>query len=172
MTVRPLSAALTALALLVASTVAAGTLTAAEAGRHVGEDATVCGLVANAKYAATSRGAPTFLNLDRPYPNHIFTILIWGTSRSLFPYQPESLTGRSICVTGTISTYKGIAQIEASSPSQIKTKDAGNSNRSPGPIKEKGSDTIFMLACWGPAIAIPGWQIGENWRSGNGVREH
>jgi hypothetical protein len=41
-------------------------LTTAEAKDHVGEQATVCGKVASARYAATSRGKPTFLNLDKP----------------------------------------------------------------------------------------------------------
>lgn len=60
------------------------TLTAAEAKDHVGEVATVCGEVASTHYAATSRGNPTFINLDRPYPNEIFTVLIWGSDRAKF----------------------------------------------------------------------------------------
>ncbi len=48
----------------------AKTLTAKEAAEHVGEVATVCGKVASATYAARSRGRPTFLNLDEPYPVH------------------------------------------------------------------------------------------------------
>jgi hypothetical protein len=43
-------------------------LTAAEAKDHIGERATVCGRVASTRYAVTSRGKPTFLNLDKPYP--------------------------------------------------------------------------------------------------------
>jgi hypothetical protein len=53
-------------------------LTAVEAKDHIGEQATVCGKVASTRYAATSRGKPTFLNLDKPYPSQVFTILIWG----------------------------------------------------------------------------------------------
>lgn len=44
-----------------------------DAINHVGESATVCGAVASAKYATSTRRQPTFLNLERPYPNHIFT---------------------------------------------------------------------------------------------------
>jgi hypothetical protein len=43
-------------------------LTAVEAKDHIGERATVCGRVASTRYAATTRGKPTFLNLDKPYP--------------------------------------------------------------------------------------------------------
>ena len=64
------------------------TLTAAQAKDHVGETATVCGVVANATFAARTTGQPTFLNLDQPYPSHIFTALIWGSDRLKFG-QPE-----------------------------------------------------------------------------------
>jgi hypothetical protein len=59
-----------------------GTLTTAEARNHVGETATVCGHVASAHYAERSKGQPTFINLDKPYPNSPFTVLIWAKKRS------------------------------------------------------------------------------------------
>jgi hypothetical protein len=37
-----------------------------DAINHVGEDAVVCGVVASAKYATSTRRQPTFLNLDKP----------------------------------------------------------------------------------------------------------
>src|SRR6266849_2261159 len=52
--------------------------TAMEAKDHIGEQATVCGKVTSTRYAATTRGKPTFLNLDKAYPSQVFTILIWG----------------------------------------------------------------------------------------------
>jgi hypothetical protein len=82
-------------------------ISASEASNHVGETATVCGEVASANYATRSRGKPTFLNLDKPYPNHIFTAVIFDDLRSSFDYAPESLTGENICVTGYIERYKG-----------------------------------------------------------------
>jgi hypothetical protein len=54
----------------------------AEAGKYVGKNATVCGQVASSNFASRSRRQPTFLNLDRPYPNQIFTALIWGENRN------------------------------------------------------------------------------------------
>ena len=39
-----------------------------EASKYVGKPTIVCGQVASATFAARSRGRPTFLNLDRPYP--------------------------------------------------------------------------------------------------------
>lgn len=95
-------------------------ITPKEAINHVGEVQTVCGEVVTATYAIKSKGQPTFLNLDEPYPNQVFTALIWGTYRGNFESPPEKLyKGKDICVTGVISTYKGKAQIEIKEPSQI-----------------------------------------------------
>jgi hypothetical protein len=54
--------------------IAANVLTATQAAEHIGEQATVCGLVASTNYAVKSKGQPTYLNLDRPYPKQVFTI--------------------------------------------------------------------------------------------------
>ena len=48
-------------------------ITATEAKDHVGEVRTVCGLVVSTHYATGSKGQPTFLNLDEPYPKEVFT---------------------------------------------------------------------------------------------------
>jgi len=91
-----------------------------EAQEHVGENQTVCGTVASTNYAIGSKGQPTFLNLNRPYPDHIFTIVIWGSDRHKFNNPPEEyFDTKKICVTGTITTYRGKPQIVVNSPSQI-----------------------------------------------------
>ena len=54
--------------LAVAPALSQKTLTASEAKDHNGEQATVCGKVVSTGYAENSRGKPTFLNLDKPYP--------------------------------------------------------------------------------------------------------
>ncbi len=98
---------------------AQATLSPADAAGHVGQHAKVCGVVASATYAPRSKGAPTFLNLGKPYPNHIFTALIWGHARARFASPPESLQGSTICVTGVISSYRGVSEIVVNQPSQI-----------------------------------------------------
>jgi DNA/RNA endonuclease YhcR with UshA esterase domain len=94
-------------------------LTASEAKDHVGETATVCGTVASARYAASTKGQP-FLNLDKPYPNQVFTVLIWGENRSKFGTPETEYKGKRICATGKITEYKGAAEIVANDPHQIK----------------------------------------------------
>ena len=56
----------------------------ADAAKYVGKTATVCGLVASAAYAVANLGTPTYLNLDKPYPNQPFTVIIWGDKRNKF----------------------------------------------------------------------------------------
>ena len=104
------------------SALAEKTLTAIEAKDHIGEQATVCGKVVSTRYAESSRGRPTFLNFDQPYPNQVFTLLIWGSDRSKFGDPETSYRGKRICVTGKISDYKGVPEIVANAPSQVKTQ--------------------------------------------------
>ena len=61
----------------------ADALSASEAAVHLGEKATVCGVVASARFAEKSKGQPTFLNLDKAYPAQVFTILIARRSRKV-----------------------------------------------------------------------------------------
>jgi hypothetical protein len=91
-----------------------------EAKDHVGEVATVCGDVASTHYAPSTKGQPTFLNLDKPYPNPIFTLLIWGSDRSKFGAPENEYKGKRVCVTGKITEYRGSPEIVADSPAQIK----------------------------------------------------
>lgn len=103
---------------------AQGQLSPEEAQGHIGENQTVCGMVASTNFAASSKGQPTFLNLNRPYPNHIFTVVIWGQNRPRFKNPPEEFfDGKRICVTGEITTYRGKPQIEVQAPSQIRMGD-------------------------------------------------
>src|SRR5215470_14634565 len=101
------------------------TLTASQAKDHVGEKATVCGVVASTRYAAQSKGAPTFVNLDKPYPNQVFTILIWGEDLSKFSTKPSGWEGKRVCATGTIRSYRGIPEIVVKSQDQISLPNSG-----------------------------------------------
>lgn len=70
-------------------------------------------------YAVGSRGTPTFLNLDKPYPNQVFTILIWGEDLAKFSPKPSAWEGKRVCATGAIASYRGSPEIVAKSPGQI-----------------------------------------------------
>jgi hypothetical protein len=79
-----------------------------EASEHVGQQATVCGVVVSKHTAADSNGKPTFVNLDHSPPDPTFTVVIWGSDAPAVGDFPE--TGR-VCVTGTIAMYRGSPQI-------------------------------------------------------------
>jgi hypothetical protein len=94
-----------------------------DAHKHIGEIQTVCGHVASTYYSVKSKGQPTFLNLNKPYPEHIFTIVIWGSDRHKFGDLPEIVyKNKDVCVAGEITTYKNKSQIVAKDSSQIKIK--------------------------------------------------
>jgi hypothetical protein len=94
-------------------------LTPAEAKEHFGESATVCGEVVSTRYAASTKGQPTFLNLDKPYPDQVFTIVIWGEHRGKFGKPEDDYKGKRICVSGKITAYAGLPEIVADNPNQI-----------------------------------------------------
>ena len=94
-----------------------------DAHKFIGIEKTVCGTVASATYAIRTKGRPTFLNLDQPYPNQIFTVLIWGSDRNKFKNPPETFfKGKRICVTGIIEDYRGKPEIIVRGPDQIIVK--------------------------------------------------
>ena len=95
-------------------------INAREAASYIGKNVTVCGAVASAKYAFRSKGQPTFLNLDEPYPHQIFTVLIWGSDRPAFAKPEIYYSGKNICVNGDIKMYRGTPEIIARNPDQIK----------------------------------------------------
>jgi hypothetical protein len=94
-------------------------LTAAEAKNHVGETATVCGRVASIHFAEKAKGLPTFMNLDMPYPQQIFTIVIWGTDRLKFGNPERTYRNKNVCVSGKIISHRGIPEIIVNTPGQI-----------------------------------------------------
>lgn len=95
------------------------TLTAAEAKGHLGDRATVCGKVVSTHYAKSSKGEPTFLNVDEPYPKEIFTILIWGSDREKFGVPESEYKGLRVCATGKITSFRGVPEIIATERGQI-----------------------------------------------------
>jgi hypothetical protein len=94
-----------------------------EAIKHIGQPATVCGNVAGTHFASKSKGQPTYIYLNRPYPDQEFTVLIWGSDRSSFPNIPEVYyENKRICVSGQIRLYKGKPEIIVRRSSQIRVE--------------------------------------------------
>jgi DNA/RNA endonuclease YhcR with UshA esterase domain len=102
-----------------AGTAYGASLAPEEAKSHVGEKATVCGLIASTKFADRSRGEPTFLNLGKAYPNQVFTAVIFGSDRGKFGTPEISFQGKRVCVTGEIRSYRGKPEIILQDPKQL-----------------------------------------------------
>ena len=90
-----------------------------EAASHIGETATICGIVASAEYEANEQSRPTLLDLGKPHQNAVFTAVIYGDNRAKFGAPEKSLRGKRICVTGQISDYEGKPEIVLTEPSQL-----------------------------------------------------
>ena len=83
---------------------------AAEAGKHAGETATVTDTVAN---VFESKAGNIFLNFGARYPNQVFTAFMPKDSADQFPNAKE-LVGRTVSITGKIVLYKGKPEDDAS----------------------------------------------------------
>jgi len=83
---------------------------------------TGCGTLASTHYADGSIGQPTFLNLDESHPKQIFTILIWGIDRPKFGCPEDTYRDKDICVTGKITSHRGVSEVVASEPAQIEVR--------------------------------------------------
>ncbi|MEL6673019.1 MAG: DNA/RNA non-specific endonuclease [Bacteroidota bacterium] len=70
----------------------------------------ICGTVVSTKL--TSKGH-IFLNLDKKFPNQIFTVAIWKDSRKHFSYEPQvALAGKCLCATGKVRLSRGTPTME------------------------------------------------------------
>ena len=87
-----------------------------DAAAHVGQMATVQGLVAN---VYTSSKGNVFLNFEYPYPNEVFSGVIFSSSAAQFG-DLTAYQGKQVQVTGQIRLYKGKPEIILQSPNQLR----------------------------------------------------
>ncbi|MEZ5009303.1 MAG: DNA/RNA non-specific endonuclease [Chitinophagales bacterium] len=97
-----------------------GQVTAEQAKYFIGDECTVCGTVVSTKFLETSNSQPTFLNLDKKFPDQVFTLVIFGKDRVNFTYEPEKyLYGKTICIKGKVDERNGTPQMIISEESAI-----------------------------------------------------
>ena len=82
---------------------------------------TFTGRVASTKYAVSSNGSPTFLDVGNSYPNpNRLSLVIWIENRAAFGHPERTYRGKRICVRGRATDYRGTPEIVLRRPSQIK----------------------------------------------------
>ena len=85
---------------------------------HINGEIGICGTVVSTKYHQKSGG--TFLNLDKKFPNQVFSVTIWKDARTSFSYQPETyLLQKKVCITGPIKLSRGTPTMNVITEEQI-----------------------------------------------------
>ncbi|QQR99173.1 MAG: DNA/RNA non-specific endonuclease [Sphingobacteriales bacterium] len=83
-----------------------------EAKDMIGKQSTVCGKAVSIKFVENGKSNPTYINLDKKFPDQLFTIVIYENVRNKLSYIPEEkLMNKEICVSGKVEQYKGVPQI-------------------------------------------------------------
>jgi len=76
-------------------------------------------VVALTNFDADTQFWPTFLDLGKPYPDQVFTAVIYSADRDKFGTPRAMLQGKRVCVTDTVREYRGRLEIVLNDPSQL-----------------------------------------------------
>ena len=98
----------------------------ADVSKDVGDSVHVVAQITGVRQLTNSKGQPTFINLGKPYPNHLLTLVIWEDIRKLITTElsEDKLKGGIVIVTGVIETFKGKPQIVIENTKQLKFVEA------------------------------------------------
>lgn len=112
-----------------------GKFNTVQAKYQINAKATICGTLVDAKYVEKSGN--TFMNLDKRFPNDIFSVSIWKSDRINFSYQPEVLLlNKKICVTGMVRENNGKPTMSITNEKAVEYFDGTR----PGGQDEKDKD--------------------------------
>ena len=79
---------------------------------------TVCGKVVSTK---KHNKGHVFINLDKKFPNQVFSVSIFESSIRNFDYEPEVyLLEQQVCFTGRIGEYNNTANMIIENSKQVK----------------------------------------------------
>lgn len=83
---------------------------------------TICGTVVSTHRSSKDN---IFLNLDKRFPNNIFSVNIWKSDLTNFSYPPEvALENKRVCVTGEVTLREGMPNMNIKSEKEITIIDA------------------------------------------------
>ena len=98
---------ITAAALISSTTPPPLKVSADNAHRYIGKWAQVTGKVVRAYTAHNRESAPTFLNLNKPFPDYPLEIVLFADVAARLKIDPAKLVGHTIAVTGYIQAATG-----------------------------------------------------------------
>lgn len=106
-------------------------VTVEQARNFVGKTVVVEGQVTGIRFLERSERQPVFLNFGEAFPNHAFTVVIFGKDRAKFgDTPPEKLfEGRRVRVRGKIEEYRGKPQIVVEDPAHIEVAPAPDASK-------------------------------------------
>jgi len=88
----------------------------ADAKQHIGDEATVTGLVAG---VSTSKSGNTYLNLGARHPKEVFSGVILAEDAAKIP-DPKQYDGKTVALSGKIEIRNNQPQMILKAPEQIK----------------------------------------------------
>ncbi len=100
-----------------------GCISVNEAKNYLGQEAQVCGKVIQLSTPNYIKGNPTFLNLGGEYPNHSFSVVVWGDDKKSLNIDLNSLEGKIVKFKGLVRENNGKPSIIVSSAEQIKVEE-------------------------------------------------
>lgn len=85
------------------------------------DEITVCGTVVGAR---VSKKGNILLNLDKQFPNQVFTVFIKKENIVNFNYKPEALLkGKIICAKGKVIDQSGVVTMYIENENAIRIQD-------------------------------------------------
>ncbi len=82
------------------------TITALEASQRIGQQVIVKGKVISTFYATNSNGKPTFLNLDKDFPNNPIVVIIFENELKKLNINAQIYKGKTVIVKGKMELYR------------------------------------------------------------------
>jgi len=77
----------------------------------------ICGTVVS---TFKSKNNNVFVNLDKKFPNTVFTLTVWSRNQANFSYSPEKdLMGKKVCATGKVTRREGVMQMNLNNEKQV-----------------------------------------------------
>jgi hypothetical protein len=91
-------------------------------GTFEGKIVTFCAPITGT-YQTKGERKVTYLNFGKAYPDHSFTVVFFEKVLKTFSYDPLTLKGKQVCITGKVILYKEKPEIVLYDEKDLKVED-------------------------------------------------